>query len=151
MPPNNKKNRRNEIKSDKKKNLHHHNDENDDQKIKTKTTGLDEIDALFEDKKTIKKRKQQEEQEAVREEEAERKRQKQEQNDKKSKLQYNRHDILQMSDREWVDDGLGGKFNSEGFTGRKHDGVKVFKAHLFNKPNFGDTKDCPFDCDCCYI
>lgn len=51
----------------------------------------------------------------------------------------------------WVDDGLGGKFNREGYTGRVEDGVKVFKAHVLNKPGFGQSKDCPFDCDCCFI
>ena len=51
----------------------------------------------------------------------------------------------------WVDDGLGGKYNAEGYTGRVEDGVKVFKAHVLNKPNSGTTKKCPFDCDCCFI
>ena len=51
----------------------------------------------------------------------------------------------------FVDDGLGGKFNREGYTGRVEDGVKVFKAHVLNKPGFGQSKDCPFDCDCCFI
>jgi hypothetical protein len=46
---------------------------------------------------------------------------------------------------------LGGKFNREGYTGRVEDGVKVFKAHVLNKPGFGRSKDCPFDCDCCFI
>lgn len=51
----------------------------------------------------------------------------------------------------WMDDGLGGKFDREGFTGRVESGVKVFKAHVLNKPGFGQSKDCPFDCDCCFI
>eukprot|EP00980_Cylindrotheca_fusiformis_P005163 scaffold1101_cov123-Cylindrotheca_fusiformis.AAC.1 len=51
----------------------------------------------------------------------------------------------------WVDDGLGGKYNGEGFTGRIQDGCKVFKAHVLNKPNSGNSRDCPFDCDCCFI
>jgi hypothetical protein len=51
----------------------------------------------------------------------------------------------------WVDDGLGGKFNREGFTGRVEDGIKIFKAHVLNKPGSGQGKDCPFDCDCCFI
>lgn len=55
------------------------------------------------------------------------------------------------SGSKWVDDGLGGVYNSEGFTGRVEDGVKVFKAHLLQKENAGQTPDCPFDCDCCYI
>ena len=52
---------------------------------------------------------------------------------------------------EWVDDGLGGIYNSEGFTGRVEDGVKIFKAHILNKPDAGRTDLCPFDCDCCFI
>lgn len=52
---------------------------------------------------------------------------------------------------EWVNDGMGGRFNSEGYTGRVQDGCKVFKAHVLNKPNFGKSRDCPFDCDCCFI
>jgi hypothetical protein len=52
---------------------------------------------------------------------------------------------------KWVDDGLGGKFNQEGFTGRVEDGVKIFKAHVLNKPGCGQSKACPFDCDCCFI
>ncbi|KAL7561931.1 hypothetical protein ACA910_022490 [Epithemia clementina (nom. ined.)] len=51
----------------------------------------------------------------------------------------------------WVDDGLGGKYNSEGFTGRVEDGVKIFKAHVLNKPEAGKSNKCPFDCDCCFI
>lgn len=52
---------------------------------------------------------------------------------------------------DWVDDGLGGKYNSEGFTGRRLDGMKIFKAHVLNRPNAGISKDCPFDCQCCFI
>lgn len=55
------------------------------------------------------------------------------------------------SGSKWVEDGLGGVYNSEGFTGRVEDGVKVFKAHILQKENAGQTSDCPFDCDCCYI
>jgi hypothetical protein len=55
------------------------------------------------------------------------------------------------SSQEWVDDGLGGKFNAEGFTGRKEEGMKIFKAHVLDKPNSGYSKDCPFDCSCCFI
>jgi hypothetical protein len=51
----------------------------------------------------------------------------------------------------WTDDGLGGQYNEEGFTGRVEEGMKIFKAHLLNKPDFGKTRDCPFDCDCCFI
>lgn len=56
-----------------------------------------------------------------------------------------------LSKGDWVDDGLGGKYNHEGYTGRVEDGVKVFKAHVLNRPGSGQTKDCPFDCDCCFI
>jgi hypothetical protein len=54
-------------------------------------------------------------------------------------------------DKEFIDDGLGGKFNAEGYTGRVQDGVRIFKAHVLSKPGAGTTKDCPFDCTCCYI
>lgn len=53
--------------------------------------------------------------------------------------------------RGWTDDGLGGKYNEEGYTGRVEEGMKIFKAHILNKPNFGNTSACPFDCDCCFI
>jgi Eukaryotic protein of unknown function (DUF1764) len=52
---------------------------------------------------------------------------------------------------DWMDDGLGGRYNAEGYTGRIEDGMKIFKAHVLSKPNAGQTADCPFDCDCCYI
>lgn len=55
------------------------------------------------------------------------------------------------STRQWTDDGLGGKFNGEGYTGRTQDGCRIFKAHVLNMPRSGNTKDCPFDCDCCFI
>mmetsp|Transcript_7481 Transcript_7481/g.14944 ORF Transcript_7481/g.14944 Transcript_7481/m.14944 type:complete len:240 (-) Transcript_7481:2385-3104(-) len=74
-------------------------------------------------------------------------------------LTYSRSDILELnhSDKKeakdvWASDGLGGIFNGEGYTGRRDDGGhRVFKAHLMNKKDFGKTKDCPFDCDCCFI
>jgi len=59
--------------------------------------------------------------------------------------------VFSRSSEKWVDDGLGGKFNNEGYTGRVEDGVKVFKAHVLNRPTAGTTKDCPFDCQCCFI
>lgn len=115
--------------------------------------GLDEIDALFNAKKTSKKRHFEEENKKRKQlEDNEAKRRKlRDTSIKKKKLHYDRSDILEMREREWADDGLGGKFNNDGFTGRKHDGLKVFKAHLFNKPNFGSSASCPFDCDCCFI
>ena len=68
-------------------------------------------------------------------------------------LKYDRSDASRLVSGEWASDGLGGVFNSDGFTGRRDgdNGMKVFKAHLFNKPGFGESKDCPFDCDCCFI
>jgi len=78
---------------------------------------------------------------------------------KLSSLTYTRSDVEQLNNStnkevkdKWATDGLGGVFNGEGFTGRKDDGGhRVFKAHLMNKKGFGDTPDCPFDCDCCFI
>lgn len=52
---------------------------------------------------------------------------------------------------DWVDDGLGGIYNSDGYTGRVQEGIKIFKAHVLNKPSSGTTAKCPFDCDCCFI
>ncbi len=59
--------------------------------------------------------------------------------------------VFSKSGTDWVDDGLGGRFNNEGYTGRVEDGVKVFKAHVLNRPTAGTTKECPFDCNCCFI
>ena len=69
----------------------------------------------------------------------------------KTSFSYSRKDVEALGQNAWQDDGLGGKYNREGYTGRTEGGVKVFKAHLFNQKNFGDSKDCPFDCDCCFI
>mmetsp|Transcript_10371 Transcript_10371/g.22867 ORF Transcript_10371/g.22867 Transcript_10371/m.22867 type:complete len:202 (+) Transcript_10371:226-831(+) len=76
-------------------------------------------------------------------------------------LTYTRQDIQQLNgDKQssneakdkWATDGLGGVFNGEGYTGRRDDGgLRVFKAHLMNREGFGGSKDCPFDCDCCFI
>lgn len=78
---------------------------------------------------------------------------------KLSSLTYTRSDIEQLNDskneeakEKWATDGLGGVFNGEGFTGRRDEGGnRVFKAHLMNKEGFGQSPDCPFDCDCCFI
>jgi hypothetical protein len=55
----------------------------------------------------------------------------------------------------WVDDGLGGVHNSEGWTGRKtEDGFRIFKTRLLQttkRKKSGGTPLCPFDCDCCYV
>lgn len=66
-------------------------------------------------------------------------------------LTHDRADLSSVKNGEWVDDGLGGFFNREGYTGRKVEGYKVYKAHLFNKKGFGNSKECPFDCQCCFI
>mmetsp|Transcript_10826 Transcript_10826/g.23937 ORF Transcript_10826/g.23937 Transcript_10826/m.23937 type:complete len:183 (-) Transcript_10826:78-626(-) len=77
---------------------------------------------------------------------------------KLSNLTYTRSDVEQLNGstnkevkNKWASDGLGGVFNGEGFTGRQDDGHRVFKAHLMNKKGFGESPDCPFDCDCCFI
>jgi len=70
---------------------------------------------------------------------------------KKSDLSYTRDDTTKIQKGEWASDGLGGIFDADGWTGRTESGMKIYKHHLFNKKNAGKTKDCPFDCDCCYI
>lgn len=113
-----------------------------------KRKGENEIDALFASKKAKKK-----------EESIEKQKQKNiHKSNKRSNvinksLNGDRSDIDNMKKCEWVDDGLGGVFDKDGFTGRKEQrsGFKIYKAHLMNKKGFGQTKDCPFDCDCCYI
>lgn len=104
----------------------------DDKKGK-RSGGLDEIESLFAEKKQQKK-----------EAEAQQKLQKK----KKSSAPQPR---ASASPADWVDDGLGGKYNAEGYTGRVEDGMKIFKTHLLQSSKSGSTKDCPFDCDCCYI
>mmetsp|Transcript_3664 Transcript_3664/g.6936 ORF Transcript_3664/g.6936 Transcript_3664/m.6936 type:complete len:165 (+) Transcript_3664:64-558(+) len=127
----------------------------------TRKSSLEDIDAIFETKK---KKVAEDKEKKLQEEKTEKERRKMFQQNassswlgpnmdhaKKKALKGDRSDVVGLSREEWVDDGLGGVFDAEGFTGRKEDGVKVFKAHLFNKKGFGTTKDCPFDCDCCYI
>ena len=73
---------------------------------------------------------------------------------KLSTLTYSRTDVEHLGkDKDrWATDGLGGVFNGEGYTGRRDDGGhRVFKAHLMNKKGFGQSPDCPFDCNCCFI
>jgi len=50
----------------------------------------------------------------------------------------------------WIDDGLGGVYDQEGWTGRKTgDGLRIFKGlHSKNKGG-GGTPLCPIDCECC--
>lgn len=76
---------------------------------------------------------------------------------KLGKLSYTRSDLDELNNNEserkdkWASDGLGGIFNGEGYTGRKDDGHRIFKAHLMNREGSGQSADCPFDCDCCFI
>mmetsp|Transcript_28130 Transcript_28130/g.66098 ORF Transcript_28130/g.66098 Transcript_28130/m.66098 type:complete len:172 (+) Transcript_28130:56-571(+) len=52
---------------------------------------------------------------------------------------------------DWTDDGLGGIYNQEGWTGRRtKDKLRIFKAHLIKVGEGGGTPQCPFDCSCCY-
>lgn len=99
--------------------------------------GFDEIDSLFEGKK--KRQKDDQKRKADQKQAAAK-------NKAKKKPPPSR-----SGKGEWVDDGLGGVYNNEGYTGRIEDGIKVFKAHVLQKPNAGQTAKCPFDCDCCFI
>mmetsp|Transcript_15993 Transcript_15993/g.36749 ORF Transcript_15993/g.36749 Transcript_15993/m.36749 type:complete len:137 (-) Transcript_15993:487-897(-) len=111
----------------------------------SKKSGWDEIDNMFEQNKKRKQAEKRQQEKAAAATKASSKA------STTNSLSYTRQDIDVMQEKEWKDDGLGGKFNKEGFTGRTEGGLKVFKAHLFNRKNFGSTDDCPFDCDCCYI
>lgn len=134
-------------------------DTKDEKKIKS--DGLDEIDALFALKKDkdIEQKKKEAEDEKKRENQMKFFRDNAKssstsaliKNAKNIKLSYDRTDVQNLQKGDWVNDGKGGVFDCEGFTGRKEEGLKVYKAHLFNKKGFGSTPDCPFDCDCCYI
>ena len=110
-----------------------------------KSGGIDEFDMLFSEKK--KQDRQTKEDEAKRE--AARKAAKKARH--KSDVASKKNRITDASGSEWVDDGLGGKYNKDGYTGRIEDGMKIFKRHILNKPGAGTTKDCPFDCNCCFI
>jgi len=109
------------------------------------SSGKGAIDSLFAAKKqTVDKRKAEESAAKAKHEKKRRM--------EKQSLKGDRNDVANLTSGEWVDDGLGGVFNKEGYTGRKDkDGMKVFKAHLFNQSTFGNTPLCPFDCKCCYI
>lgn len=124
---------------------------------------IDEIDELFAIKKETQNahRKQEQEEEKKREEQRQLYRRNNSKNSssinsknaKNIDLAQDRSDVQKLTKGEWANDGLGGVFDKEGFTGRTEDGTgfKIYKAHLFNKKGFGTTPDCPFDCDCCYI
>ena len=111
---------------------------------KSKADDIDDIFAVKKQRKADDKKQQEADQKEIKKQAAAKKA-------NKKNLTYSRKDVEQMKEKEWVYDGLGGKFNRDGYTGRVEGGVKVFKAHLFNKSGFGDTKDCPFDCKCCFI
>jgi len=60
------------------------------------------------------------------------------------------------NEEQWVNDGLGGVHNKDGFTGRRTEGdrLRIFKVDVLkaqNKACSGKTPLCPFDCDCCFI
>lgn len=113
-------------------------------KIDNPKSKISDIDDLF----AGKKQKQKAEKEAnLAREKADAKRA------KNARLNGDRTDVCNMAKGQWKDDGRGGVFDGEGFTGRKDtgSGFKIYKAHLMNKKGFGQSKDCPFDCDCCYI
>ncbi|CAB9528408.1 expressed unknown protein [Seminavis robusta] len=103
-----------------------------------KSGGLDEIESLFAEKK---KHKQ----------ETAAKQQQQQHDAKKKQKQKKSPARASSSTTDWVNDGLGGRFNSEGYTGRVEDGMKIFKTHLLQSTKSGSTPDCPFDCNCCFI
>ncbi|MGK3747634.1 MAG: hypothetical protein ACI8RD_004392 [Bacillariaceae sp.] len=111
-----------------------------------RTSAIDEFDALFSDKK--KQDKQTKKEEAVEEAAIKAAKKARRKNDGPSSSSSS---STSFRGEDWVDDGLGGKFNKEGYTGRVEDGIKIFKAHILNKPKSGQTNDCPFDCDCCFI
>ena len=47
---------------------------------------------------------------------------------------------------DWADDGLGGIYNGEGWTGRRtDDNLRIFKAHLIKVGAGGGTSSCPFE------
>mmetsp|Transcript_30865 Transcript_30865/g.72764 ORF Transcript_30865/g.72764 Transcript_30865/m.72764 type:complete len:152 (+) Transcript_30865:145-600(+) len=110
--------------------------------------GIDEFDKLFSDKK---KQDREIKKEEAKKEAARKAAKKARYKSETASSNRNNNSTVNMSGTEWVDDGLGGKYNKEGFTGRVEDGVKVFKRHILNKPGAGTTTDCPFDCDCCFI
>ena len=78
---------------------------------------------------------------------------------KLGKLSYTRADLDKLNKNthsehkdKWASDGLGGIFNGEGYSGRTDEGGhRIFKAHLMNREGCGQSADCPFDCDCCFI
>ena len=110
---------------------------------KTGKRGWSEIENIFDKKKEQKRAKAAAEKEKK---DARKKRDVAKPRPKPPKSQGKNH-----NPGDWVDDGLGGVYNEEGYTGRIEDGMKIFKAHVLKKPNAGETAKCPFDCDCCFI
>ena len=107
------------------------------------SNGFDEIESLFAEKKQ-QKREQKSERTAAPQQSSS--------SSKEYAKGFRKEDSVSNNcSARWTDDGLGGRFDPEGFTGRVDQGMKIFKAHVLNKPNFGSGKDCPFDCDCCFI
>ena len=121
---------------------------NGDSNKERKRTGINEFDQLFSEKK--KKDRQTKEDEANREAARKAAKKARYKSDRASSSSKKKHST-DTSGTNWVDDGLGGKYNKEGYTGRVEDGMKIFKRHILNKPGAGSTKDCPFDCNCCFI
>lgn len=117
--------------------------DDDEDEAHERSNGLDEIDALFANKKHEAKQKANVPHDG--------KKQQHPKHSKRTCTISSRQDLEKLDEKEWVDDGLGGKFNREGYTGRREDGVRIYKAHLLNKKDFGNSPICPFDCDCCYI
>jgi Eukaryotic protein of unknown function (DUF1764) len=118
----------------------------------SKKRGWDEIEMLFDGKKKAKEHAERDKEELRRTALRKRSSPKEPKSSYRYKKDGKRTSESSQNDTEsWVDDGLGGKYNSEGYTGRVEDGVKIFKAHILSKPNAGQSPQCPFDCTCCYI
>ena len=54
---------------------------------------------------------------------------------------------LLLRSGDWTDDGLGGIYNKDGWTGRRteSDQLRIFKAHLIQVGQGGGTPLCPFE------
>lgn len=116
---------------------------------KSSDGGLDEIESLF----ATKKQRKQQEKEQQKKNATIRKNNKKRNPSPQARptTSINNNNGNNNDDDEWIDDGLGGKYNSEGYTGRIEDGMKIFKTHLLQSNKSGTTPECPFDCSCCFI
>jgi Eukaryotic protein of unknown function (DUF1764) len=126
---------------------------NTETNTKDKKSGLHEIDDLF---KTGKEKKREQEEMEIHEAQKRKARnKKRRQEDAAFESIINGQQLRNINEdnakNDWVDDGLGGRHNSEGYTGRIEDGMKIFKSNVLSKPGAGTSSLCPFDCDCCYI